>query len=462
MPDVKLNIVSEIDPLEAVIVHTPGAEVEQMAPDRAGELLYNDIIPIATVAAEHRRLVNVLNAHAEVYELTHLLARALEAPELRVHLLDRLCAHEPARRRRDELEAMSSLDLTRAVVTGLRKRHDNLEDYLSQRTWDIPPLPNLYFMRDAGFVIGDRPAVSAMAHAVRDGEAAVNSTVFRFLTGEKMEPLFDGGSDFLRSMFCSSTTGAERSVRLEGGDVHVLRDDLLVVGISERSSTRAVDMLAEAVVAIYERPVTLIACLLPSTRSCIHLDMVFTRIDYDHALVHAPAMWGPGALRSVRMDLSPTHSPSVYDSGTLLEALEGAGVDLKPVVCGGSDIVHQKREQWLSGTNAFALSPGRIVVYDCNRYTLEALDRAGYPVVEADEIVPGGGAARTAASGPSSGAAGLPRATPESPRATRESPKATGETAASLPRAAIALAGAELARGGGGPRCMTMPLRRSR
>ncbi len=427
MRRVNLSIVSEIDPLEAVVVHTPGAEVEQMTPDRAGELLYNDIVPIATVAAEHRRLVNVLKAHAHVYELTDLLVQALETPGLRVHLLDRLCAQEPARRRREELEAMSSSELTRTVVTGLRKRHDNLEDYLSARTWDIPPLPNLYFMRDAGFVVGDRYAVSAMAHSVRDGEAAVNSTVFRFLTGESSGSLFDGGSDVSRSMFSPSAAGDRRPLRLEGGDIHVLRDDLLLIGISERSSTRAVDILANAVVKAAGRPVTLIACLMPLTRSCMHLDMVFSRIDYDHALVHAPAMWGPGALRTVRMDLMPNRPPAVGDAGTLLEALAGAGVDLKPVVCGGSDIVHQKREQWLSGTNAFALAPGRVVVYDCNRYTLEALDRAGYPVVEASEALSG------------NDTAGEPRAC-----------------------AALALPGAELARGGGGPRCMTMPLRRSR
>lgn len=438
----QLNIVSEIDPLEAVIVHTPGAEVEQMTPDRAGELLYNDIIPIATVAAEHRRLVNVLEAHAEVYELTDLLVRALEDENLRTHLLDRLCLHEPARRRREELEDMSAAELTRTVVTGLRKRHDNLEDYLGARTWDIPPLPNLYFMRDAGFVVGDRPAVSAMAHSVRDGEAAINSAVFSFLTGEAGDPLFDGASDSNRLMFSSSAAGDERFFRLEGGDVHIISDDILLVGISERSSTRAVDVLADAVVTALDRPVTLIACLLPSTRSCIHLDMVFSRIDYDHALVYAPAMWGPGSLRTVRMDLSPKGARSVYDAGTLLEALAGAGIDLKPVICGGSDTVHQKREQWLSGTNAFALAPGRVVVYDCNRYTLDELDRAGFPVVNADEVAPVDPVADA----------------DDIASAEREGRSTAAE---SLPRAAIALAGAELARGGGGPRCMTMPLRRS-
>ncbi|MFW5995207.1 MAG: arginine deiminase family protein [Spirochaetia bacterium] len=443
-----LRIESEIEPLEAVVVHRPGVEIEQMTPDRAGDHLYNDILPISTVSGEHELLVEVLSAHARVYEMTDLLTEALEQDGTRTRLLDRICVEPFAQRRREELSSLAPGDLARSVITGLRKYSCSLEDYLSPRSWDVPPLSNLYFMRDAGFVIGNRAVVGAMAHDVRDAEAAVTDAVFHAWVGGTLEIRgHDGGHpEAAESAPAPSTRPLiDREVRIEGGDVHVLSADLLLIGISERTSTRAVDVLCASLAETFERPLRVIACLLPRTRSCIHLDMVFSRIDYECALVHAPVVFGPSAMRTVRFDIEPGGSVRVREGGSLMEALSHAGCDLKPVVCGGSDTLHQQREQWLSGTNAFALAPGRILVYDCNRYTLDALDKAGYPIV-----TPGQGAFSSPLHGRQS----------QTNTTGRENARASllEDTQA---RAVIALPGAELARGGGGPRCMTMPVRRA-
>ncbi len=219
-----------------------------------------------------------------------------------------------------------------------------------------------------------------------------------------------------------SLDSASFAGRIEGGDIVVLRDDLIAAGIGSRTSSEALDQLARALAQHRGSPVTVIACLLPEERYAIHLDMIFTRIDEGSALVHAPAVVGHRASRCVRLDVDPTGRTSVREAGFLLDALAEAGVDLEPVFCGGPDYTHQVREQWLSGTNSFAVAPGKILVYDCNRYTLDELSRHGYEVIPAETY---------------------------------------DHLRAGDRKVAIALPGVELARGGGGPRCMTLPLRRA-
>ncbi len=401
-----LSIQSEIAPLEAVVVHTPGLEIERMTPSRAEELLYNDIVPMSVVQREHQVLSGVLGSLCECHELSDLLVRALENGHLRANLLEAVCTDEPAASRRAELDELTPTQLAGLLITGLPIRRDSLASFLEPRGWDIPPLPNQYFMRDAGFVVGTRAFAGSMAHPVRRRESLIMQTIFAWLDGAGDQPL----------------DSQPFSSRIEGGDIIVLRDDLIAAGIGQRTAADPLDQLAQSLAAHRNAPCTIIACLLPDERSAIHLDMIFTRIDEEHALVHAPAVLGHTASRCVRLDVEPDGRTKVREAGLLLDALSEAGVDLKPVFCGGQDGTHQAREQWLSGTNSFAVAPGRIIVYDCNRYTLDELARNGYEVIPADVY---------------------------------------DHLRAGSQKVAIALPGVELARGGGGPRCMTMPLRRA-
>jgi len=169
--------------------------------------------------------------------------------------------------------------------------------------------------------------------------------------------------------------------------VLVVRSDLLLVGVSQRSSSDSLDALAARLIETTGEPLTVLAVVLPDERSTIHLDMIFTLVDYDAALVYEPWVTGPRAADVYSLHLEPGRPTKVTKRDGLLPALAAEGVDLETIPCGGHDPVVREREQWLSAANVFAFAPGRIVGYDCNVATMDAFDRAGFSVQSADEFL---------------------------------------------------------------------------
>ncbi|MBN1241787.1 MAG: hypothetical protein JXA15_03670 [Spirochaetales bacterium] len=406
-------IQSEIGRLRRVIVHAPGSEVEAMSPQSAEEDLYNDIVPLRIVQREHRELSAFLSLVAEVSDAAELLERALTDSASRKEFLDPLLGFYGAERRREELDAMDAAELSRVVIEGLPARHDGVESLFSGRRFDLPPLPNLYFMRDAGFVFGDRPAACSMRFDVRHPESLIDRAIFRS-PAALASPRLSLDGPALRSDGFS----------FEGGDVQVLGPATLAIGVSERTSARAVDALAKALAVSAGVPVRVFAVELPKERATIHLDMVFTMIDRDACLVHERSILGTRRCRVARLDANPAGRTSVREQESLLAGLAEAGLPLQPVITGGPDPIQQDREQWMSGANSFAFAPGKILMYSCNPRTLDALDAAGFMVKSAGDFTGGG-----------------------------DDPFKYG-------RLAVGFEGAELARGGGGARCMTLPVER--
>ncbi len=420
---IELRIESETDALTSVVVHSPGAEIEAMTPDTARDLLYNDIVPLAVVQTHHQLMKSVLEIFCDVRELTDLAAAAFRDQARRDSFQERFLLPGGSVGKdldgvvdrellRDLLAELTPDELVRTVVEGLPLRKDSLRAYLSGRAYAHPPLPNLYFMRDSTAVVRSGFIAGAMAYPVRTPEALLTAAALEAITGTETPLLYDGRDE------------SDPTQRMEGGDILVLRKDLLVVGVSERTAAAAIDRLAAGLLRHYREPFTMIAVTLPQKRYAIHLDMLFTMIDHETALVHAPSMLGEAPLRAVRMHCDPGKAPVITSYPSLLRCLADTGLQVEPVICGGSDPVRREREQWLSGTNAFAVAPGKILVYDCNVATLEELDRGGYAVLSARQIL-------------------------DAPARARD----PGKLAVTIP-------GAELARGGGGPRCMTLPLRR--
>lgn len=408
-----LNITSEVGALRKVVLHSPGPEVEAMTPGEAAQDLYNDIVPLVSVRREHDRLGAFLSTVAKVYELEDLLADCLESHEARLEFLGILSDFCPIRDRFESLLDLPGKVLAKLVIEGLPAPEGSLSHLLSPRAFSLRPLPNTYFMRDTAAVFRNFALSSAMAFDVR----TVESLVTRFILTRHHELraqalLFDGPRD------------RNRFVTMEGGDFLVLSRNLLAIGVSERTTPDAVELFARSAAKAIEEPLAVFAVVLPKERATIHLDMVFTAIDRDRALVHGPSILGPSRRPVFRIDVAPTGAITSRAVPGLLEGLAGAGLALEPVLCGGGDPLYEEREQWLSGSNSFAFAPGKILMYSCNLRTMEALSKAGFAVRSAEDFIEG------------------------------------GESVESYGKLVVAFDGIELARGGGGARCMTMPLER--
>lgn len=408
-----LNITSEIGTLKRVILHTPGPEIEAMTPKEAEQDLYNDIIPLEAVRREYDNLKTFLSTVASVYEVTDLLAQAIAPNGNKFEFLKDLASLCPIRNRMDELTSMSAPDLARLTIEGLPALGKSLAAALDPHAFAVRPLPNTYFMRDSAAVFGKYVVSCATAFDVR----LIESVVTRFI--------FQHHPDFMAKGFLlNGPEERSRYITIEGGDFLVLGPTTLAIGVSERTTPDAVERVAVNAARKLGEPVTVVAVQIPRERATIHLDMVFTMIDRDACLVYAPVVMDPSRCRAVRIQAQPNGKASFSEVQELLPALKASGFDLEPVLCGDGNRLYQDREQWLSGANSFAFGPGKILVYNCNSYTLEALTKAGFEYRKAEAFIRG---------------------------------EARAED---FGRLVVGFDGIELARGGGGARCMTCPVER--
>jgi arginine deiminase len=408
-----LHITSEIGRLKRVIVHSPGPEVEAMTPKEAEADLYNDIIPMSAMRSEFDVLKAFLAKVSVVSELKDILADALVDAGNRYEFLDGLSRLCPVRSRMEELMAMRPAELARIVIEGLPALPGSLAGSLSPRSFSLRPQPNTYFMRDSAAVLHDWAISSATAFDVR----LIESIVTRFI--------FLRHPDFhARGLLIDGPAERSRFITIEGGDVVALSSNVLAVGVSERTTADSVERLASAAARAFGEDMVVFAVVLPRERACIHLDMVFTAVDQDAALVYTPIITGRNRARVVRIDAGVGGSLRFGEEEGLLQGLWGAGIDLEPLSCGGNDPLFQEREQWWSGANSFAFAPGKIIMYSCNGKTLDVLSDAGFAIRDARDFLEG------------------------------------REKVDNFERLAVSFDGIELARGGGGARCMTMPVER--
>ena len=427
LPRMGVQIYSEIGPLKSVLVHEPGPEVDNMPPTLMEELLFDDIIDGETARREHRFFREALTTFGiETIDSQALLEEAFlaepdELPGL-IHLISERERH--SEKTKAHLLQLDPPDLAKALVHGILAAN---KDITPDHQFDVLPLPNLLMARDAQVTVANSVVICSMKRSSRLRESYLSRFIFthhpRFRTTQIIADLNHNPTPKGHPEF--------GSLSLEGGDIMILKEGIIVAGISARTMERSVDILAAAIKK-QGKFKTLIIARMPARRAQMHLDTVMTRISEDEFLVYPPMLYSGFAetLAVCSVDLR-RHEAHYFGrrESSLFDALKRSGLRCDLIPCGGNNMLQQAREQWTDGANALALAPGIITLYDRNRATIAELQQRGYRALTQADFNWSTG--------------------------TFNDPPQPHE------KIVVVLPSAELSRARGGPRCMSMPLVRA-
>lgn len=411
--DYSVKINSEIGELEAVIIHSMGSEVENMTPENAERALYSDILNLSVAQSEYFQFREVLRKTTKVFEVKELLTEILKNEKVKSELIEKITAPCLQPGIKDYLYELKNSDLAKQLIEGVVLNRDSLSRFLSSQRFALRPLHNFFFMRDASIAINDKVLVAKMDSNVRERESQI------------MEAIFDYYLEFKTSTFSARTTSPVCSkISIEGGDVLIGRKDLLLIGIGSRTTPEGVDLIVDKLKEKKEKQHIIVQELPTDRESFIHLDMVFTFLDVNECMVYEPVIMQPNRFKTIHIIID-NGKVKINEEKNILESLAKLGFDIHPIYCGGKgDLWMQEREQWHSGANFFALGPGKIIGYSRNIYTIDELNKNNYDVIKAEDVIN-----------------------------NKVNP-------GDFNKYIITIDGSELSRGGGGARCMSMPVRR--
>ena len=408
----RVNVTSEIGKLNAVIVHTPGQEVANMTPANAEKALYSDILNLPISKREHSDFETVLSKVSKVYQLKDLLVDVLANDNVKKELVESMYSNSVCKEIIPDLVKMDVNILGSKIIEGLEINKNSLTNFIKSQRYIIQPLHNFFFMRDASISIGNEVLISKMAGLVRRPETNIMKAIF------ENHPAFGVNTINIPSQMNNHET------LIEGGDVHIAREDILLIGMGARTNSEGIDSLVNYYKKNNEEKHFVIQELPLTPESFIHLDMVFTLLDKDKCMVYEPVILKSSSLKCIHIHVKDGKIKTIEERTNIIDALNILDMPLTPIICGGIDEWNQEREQWHSGANFFSFAPGKVLGYARNINTVEQMNKAGFDIITAQDVVKG------------------------------------VDHPDNHKKCFVTVDGSELARGGGGARCMTMPVNR--
>ena len=402
-----IHVYSEIGKLKTVLLHYPGEELNNLIPKHLGELLFDDIPWLPLARKEHDAFANAFRSEGvKVLYLEDLVAEVLKDSEIKekfiLEFVSEANIHSETLRE-VLIEYLKSIDDPKTLVlktmAGIKKaeipsyKKVTLSDMVNDYPFVCDPMPNLYFTRDPFASIYDGISLNKMYSVTRSRETIYGKYIFLYHKDYK-------GTKLLYNR--------DYELNIEGGDILVLNEETIIIGVSERTHSGAIEKLAKNMFYKFKTPLKrILAFTIPKMRTFMHLDTVFTQVDFDKFAIHKEC-YDSLKIYEVTKDLSHEGKLQVSELNDKLENVLEKYMDKKVTLipCGGEDSVSAAREQWSDGSNTIAIAPGVVIAYERNDITNRTLEAYGIKV--------------------------------------------------------ITIPSSELSRGRGGPRCMCMPLEREK
>ncbi|QIB27970.1 arginine deiminase [Caloranaerobacter azorensis] len=394
-----LHVYSEIGRLKKVLLHRPGKEIENLTPDLMDRLLFDDIPYLEIARQEHDAFAQTLrNNGVEVVYLEDLVAESLTDNDIKTEFIDEFIkeANIKSKKKRELVKEYllgfsTNREMVDKMMEGIRK--EEIKDYKkislvdmieSDYPFIVDPMPNLYFTRDPFATIGSGISLNHMRTVTRNRETLFSKYIFKY------HPMFKG-------VEIPFWYDRDENTSMEGGDQLILSDKVLAVGISERTEAASVEKLARRIFNNDEKFEVILAFDIPKKRAFMHLDTVFTMIDYDKFTIH-PEIEGPLTVYSLRKG-EEKHKLIIEKETMELSDILKKYLNLDKVTlirCGNGNKIDAGREQWNDGSNTLAIAPGEVVVYSRNHVTNKLLEEHGIKlhVIPSSELSRGRGGPR--------------------------------------------------------------------
>ena len=382
-----LHVPSEIGKLRKVCLHRPGDELLNLPPDELERLLFDDVPFLEVAQQEHDTFAQILRDQGvEVLYLENLVAEVFDqVPGARAEFTDQYIAEAGIRGQhmpqivREKLDSIEdNLEFVKKTMAGMTKAEidmpltasttlDSLVNSESESDLIIDPMPNLYFTRDPGACVGNGINIHRMHTPARKRESLLLKYMYlynRDFATEENKQWYD----------------LSDSYSIEGGDVLVLSKDIVAVGLSQRTTVSGAETFARNLLQNSDFKKVL-AFDIPETRAFMHLDTVFTMVDYDKFTIH-PEIEGPLSVYEMMLDEhGELKFAALKDELKDILALELKLPAVDLIRCGGGDLLAAQREQWNDGSNTLCIAPGRVITYDRNYVTNELLVKKGIDVI---------------------------------------------------------------------------------